>query len=58
VTDPDQQNEAVELWLDVGLTGADAARLRQELQALMDRFRTRDNAASPRHLLHLAVVKL
>jgi DNA-binding transcriptional ArsR family regulator len=58
VTDPDQQNEAVELWLDVGLTGADAARLRQELQVLMDRFRACDNAASPRYLLHMAAVKL
>ncbi|WAC24078.1 hypothetical protein [Blastomonas sp. SL216] len=58
VTDPDQQKDAVELWLDVGLTRADAARLRQELKALMDRYRACESAASPRYLLHVAAVKL
>lgn len=58
IIDPEQQKDAIELWLDVGLTVADATRLKSELQAVMDRFRACDHGASPRYLLHVAAVKL
>ncbi len=58
VTDPDLQTGAVELWLDVGLTSAHAAELAKELQALVDRFRARADETAPRHLVHLAAVKI
>jgi hypothetical protein len=58
VADPALQRGTVELWLDVGLTSTDAAELASELQAVADRFRARADAAAPRHLVHLAAVKL
>lgn len=58
VKESPEQSAALELWLDAGLSGADADELAAEMQALMDRFRARANETEPRHLVHLALVKL
>jgi hypothetical protein len=49
---------ALELWLDTGLSRADADQLLIDLRAVIDHYRTRTNPAEPRHLLHVAAVKL
>jgi hypothetical protein len=48
----------IELWLDVGLGSADAEQLAVELQSVVDRFRARGNKRQPRHLVHLAAVRV
>lgn len=48
---------ALELWLDVGLSRTDADALAAELQAVVDRYRPLQNAAEPRYLIHLAMVR-
>lgn len=58
VKDATLQSTAVELWLEVGLSSADAAELAGELQALVDRFRARGKETEARHLVHLAAVRL
>jgi hypothetical protein len=58
VRESPEPSAALELWLDAGLSGADADELAAEMQALIDRFRARGNETEPRHLVHLALVKL
>ena len=58
IKDQNAQSGAVELWLDVGLSSADAAELAEELQSVIDRFRVRGNDGAPRYLVHLAAVKV
>lgn len=57
VRSPESQATAIELWLDVRLTRADAACLVQEMHALMDRFRALDKPREPRYLVQLAAVR-
>lgn len=57
IKDHATQATAVELWLDVGLDNADAVNLIEELKALLDRYRVRDNANEPRYLVHMAAVR-
>lgn len=58
VKDPTDQAAAVELWLDIGLSRADADELAATLQAVIDRFRARGNDKEPRYLVHLAAVRI
>ena len=56
--EPSDQAAAVELWLAVGLSKADADELARALQAVIDRIRARDNDKEPHYLVHLAAVKI
>jgi predicted ArsR family transcriptional regulator len=58
VKDPTDQAAAVELWLDAGLSRADADELAATLQAVIDQFRARGNDKEPRYLVHLAMVRV
>ncbi|MBY0421917.1 MAG: helix-turn-helix domain-containing protein [Parvularculaceae bacterium] len=47
---------AIELWLDVGLSAADAADLVEDLKAVLDRYRLRGDDGAHRYLVHVAAV--
>jgi hypothetical protein len=51
------QANAIELWLDIGLTNSDAIELIEELKTVLDRFRARDKENEPRHIVHMAVAR-
>jgi predicted ArsR family transcriptional regulator len=57
IRDKVERAAALELWLDVGLSRADADDLAAELQAVVDRFRSRQSVTEPRYLVHLAMVR-
>jgi DNA-binding transcriptional ArsR family regulator len=57
VKEPAGRAGAIELWLNTGLSAADAAELMQDLEAVMNKFRSRGSDRQPRYLVHLAAVK-
>lgn len=57
-TDPDHPSTALELWIDAGLDAADASNLAADLQAIVDRYRARAKPGQPRHLVHVAAVRV
>jgi DNA-binding transcriptional ArsR family regulator len=54
----DAPNPSLELWLDIGLSRADALALIADLRAVIDRYRLRGSATEPRHLVHVAAVRV
>jgi DNA-binding transcriptional ArsR family regulator len=58
VRDPDIKSQALELWLDIGLSEADRHVLFQDLQALMARYRDRATDDAQHCLVHVAVARI
>lgn len=58
VKDPASQATAIELWLDLGLTRADATALIADLREVVERYRSRNTDDAPRYLVHLAAVQI
>ncbi len=57
VKSPDSQANALELWLDIGLTNDDAAAFIADMRALADRYRPQGRDDMPRYLVHMAAVR-
>jgi Helix-turn-helix domain len=57
VKDRAATSHAVELWLDVGLSSADAVTLFEDLRQLLERYRARGKEGEPNYLVHLAAVR-
>jgi Helix-turn-helix domain len=58
VKEPTEQPPMLELWLDVNLSKADGRRCASELKAVIDRFQTSQSNKEPRHLVHVALVRV
>jgi hypothetical protein len=56
VRTPDSRSMALELWVELHLSTADAAALAGELRALLRRFQLRSEKPNPRYLIHTALV--
>lgn len=55
VRDADPRTMAIELWVELHLSEADAATLADDLRALLHRFDARSRKTHRRYLIHAAI---
>jgi Helix-turn-helix domain len=58
IRDADTRRLATELWMELHLSESDAAKLADELRALLHRFDARSGRAHRRYLIHAAVAAI